>query len=459
MTMENLSEILEKEFIAPSLTFVFKNYEGPSRHLLVSNISGAAVMVDNETLGLIESFREPKSPAQLGISSEDTLAKISKYYEACILIDADRDPYEMLSYRIERLRNRPELDIIPVVTTACNLACPYCFQPKGGKSFWDQTMVEKAVEYTLGRIENEEMTQLYVSLYGGEPLLNFEACSQFMEAVWNGSGNIRKMASLVTNGTLITEDILEELKKYNMNFVQITIDGSKEINDKRRVFKNGEGTYDLLMDKIEMTAGYLPLQIRVNVDRENISSLSKFIDDLLERGLGGRNIRFDLARVMANTSPNCWYESHCIPVEEFDKDMFPYFLRLKKEGFKILINWKNLPRYMFCAAYSGKHVAIDPDGNLYNCLEGIGLDRYITGNLFNDPIYNENYREWVEFSVLSFSKCRECSVVGFCGGGCGAEAMKKHDSLRVEPACVENKFSYIGGVVLPPEYRRLIEGV
>ncbi len=457
--METSLDILEREFVAPSLTFIFKAYEGPNRHLVISNISGAAVIVDDESVNLIESFRERRSPSQLGIVSEDTLSTIGKFVESCILIDAGKDPYEMLHYRVERLRTRPELDIIPVVTTACNLGCRYCFQPKGMKSYWDRKMVEKAVEYTLSRIANEKITQLYVSLYGGEPLLNFDACSQFMSEVWEGSGNIKKMTSLVTNGTLITDKILDELRKYNMNFVQITVDGSKEVHDKRRCFKNGEGTYDILMEKIEMTARKLPLQIRVNVDKENLTSLSKFIDDLIDRGLGGRGIRIDLARVMANTSPNCWYESSCIPVDEYDRSMFPYFLRLKNAGFKILIGWKNLPRYIYCAAYSGKHIAIDPEGNLYNCLEGIGLERYITGNLFRDPIYNEHYREWVEFSVLNFKKCRECPVIGFCGGGCGAEAMKIHDMLTVEPACVENKFSYVGGAILPPEYRRLIEGV
>lgn len=452
--MEKLSEPLDKELVLPSLTFIFRNYEGPNRHLIVSNISGAVVIVDNETAAFLESFREPRIPSQSGYV-EEFLAKVPRFHESCILIDADRDPHAMLADRVERLRSRPELDIIPVVTTACNLACPYCFEPKGGKGYWDKAMVERAAAYTLDRIEKEGITKLYVSLYGGEPLLNFNACASFLEKVWDETGNLKRMMSLITNGTLITEDMVDVLASFDVNFIQITVDGPRETHDKRRPLKNGEGTYDILMQKVEMVSEKLPVQVRVNVDRENISGLSVFIDDLIQRGLGGRNIRVDLARVMANTSPNCWYESSCIPVEEFDRDMLPYLLRLKNAGFKILLNWKNLPRYLFCAAYSGKHIAIDPDGNLYCCLEGIGLDRYIVGNLFRDPVYNDHFGEWTGFSMLNFEKCRTCPVVGFCGGGCGAEAMKAHNSLGVDPACVEVKFSYTGGAVLPPEYRRL----
>ncbi len=46
-------------------------------------------------------------------------------------------------------------------------------------------------------------------------------------------------SSLITNGTLLTEGIFNELMRYNLQSIQVTIDGPPEIHNKRRPMKGG----------------------------------------------------------------------------------------------------------------------------------------------------------------------------------------------------------------------------
>lgn len=50
---------------------------------------------------------------------------------------------------------------------------------------------------------------------------------------------------IVTNGTIINDDILRILSVYNIA-VTISCDGPREINDKLRVNKNHEGVYCII---------------------------------------------------------------------------------------------------------------------------------------------------------------------------------------------------------------------
>lgn len=56
--------------------------------------------------------------------------------------------------------------------------------------------------------------------------------------------------SLVTNGSLLTEEIVSGLLNYNCKFVQITLDGPEYIHNCRRVAKDGSGTFQKVLHGI-----------------------------------------------------------------------------------------------------------------------------------------------------------------------------------------------------------------
>ena len=67
--------------------------------------------------------------------------------------------------------------------------------------------------------------------------------------------NIDICISIQTNSTLINEDWCELIDKYKIRF-GISFDGTKEENDKNRVYPNGKGTYDDIIKSIKFCQNY-----------------------------------------------------------------------------------------------------------------------------------------------------------------------------------------------------------
>ena len=54
--------------------------------------------------------------------------------------------------------------------------------------------------------------------------------------------------TLTTNGVLLNDDVMEFANKEMANVV-LSVDGRKEVHDRMRPFRNGQGSYDLIMPK------------------------------------------------------------------------------------------------------------------------------------------------------------------------------------------------------------------
>jgi uncharacterized protein len=79
--------------------------------------------------------------------------------------------------------------------------------------------------------------------------------------------------NITTNGTLLTSEMVQFFQDHEVNLM-ISLDGPKEINDKNRVFANGKGTFDTVVNQIEMIKQIAPdyankLQISMVMDPEN----------------------------------------------------------------------------------------------------------------------------------------------------------------------------------------------
>lgn len=87
------------------------------------------------------------------------------------------------------------------------------------------------------------------------------------------NNNISFHSSVITNGTLLTEDIVCQLEKYNCIHMQLTLDGMKALNDNRRPYKTGAGSFDDIISAIQLLLKHKTVRctIRINVDKTNIA--------------------------------------------------------------------------------------------------------------------------------------------------------------------------------------------
>lgn len=133
------------------------------------------------------------------------------------------------------------------VTERCNLRCSYCIY--GGKYEGRRTHSERDMSFETARTALDKFLQnitgkVYISFFGGEPLLNFKLIKSIVEYAENFyKKNITW--TMTTNGTLLTSSICDFLYKKNF-IVTFSLDGPKEVHDRYRKLINGKGSFDIL---------------------------------------------------------------------------------------------------------------------------------------------------------------------------------------------------------------------
>lgn len=69
---------------------------------------------------------------------------------------------------------------------------------------------------------------------------------------------------MTINGTLLTDEIIKFMKDNEVSLL-ISMDGPKEIHDKNRVFSNGMGSFDKIMNNINKIKVKFPEYVEKNV--------------------------------------------------------------------------------------------------------------------------------------------------------------------------------------------------
>jgi len=117
----------------------------------------------------------------------------------------------------------------------CNLKCLHCYQE-------NHKPIQLKYEQLLDIYnQNKELLKKlnmkgHINITGGEPLCN-PHLFKILELIKQDEDNIS--FSILTNGTLITEDIAKKIKSYNPYYVQVSLEGGQKTND----YIRGKGTY------------------------------------------------------------------------------------------------------------------------------------------------------------------------------------------------------------------------
>ena len=132
----------------------------------------------------------------------------------------------------------------------CNLACRYCFAEEGEyhgrRALMSYEVGKKALDFLIANSGNRR--NLEVDFFGGEPLLNWDVVKRLVEygRSQEEAYNKKFRFTLTTNGVLLNDEVMEFCNR-EMGNVVLSLDGRKEINDKMRPFRGGQGSYDLIV--------------------------------------------------------------------------------------------------------------------------------------------------------------------------------------------------------------------
>jgi len=324
------------------------------------------------------------------------------------------------------------------VTHRCNLRCTYCYGdsevfPSGiGPGHWgpDSTMSLRTARRVVDFLVREGSPEVYISFFGGEPLLNFPAVREIAAYARRAASRYGTKLSvgLFTNGTLINEEVAAFIGDYGGG-VTISVDGPPEAHDKNRPDAEGRGSWQRVMDNvallqtrlhhpaIEFRGSYTKQQIRdgislldyVQVTREHGAS-TVWAVPIVQVGCKDALTEEDIPHLRRE------YERAArFMVEEFERTgTLPLFRniadRLRKTRFV-----SERPEFNECGAARG-FVCPAPDGSIYGCHQLTGMDEWRMGHVFGD-FSREKTREVCESARVS-ETCPDCGLRYFCGLGC-----------------------------------------
>ena len=309
------------------------------------------------------------------------------------------------------------IDFTIATTMNCNFACPYCYEEGVRYNTMTKKIADKTIRFILEQTTSN--TPLSIYWYGGEPLLDMKTLTYITKELQKNKDKFASYsASIVTNGYLLTEKVAKQLKKLNIENVQITLDGPAYIHNKRRYLKaSKKPTFETILNNIKQCCEILNISLRVNVDKSNMECVDELFQTLCEKGLKDK-VSFYISPVSDfSENPN----KQCFSNQEFSKEQVDFYLRMIEKGNKIV----SVPHanYGVCSAISPFSFLVDPLGDLYKCWNDVSRKDLCVGNVETGVQYNEVLSKHLNYEPIKEKKCFKCSILPLCLGGCPNENM------------------------------------
>ena len=368
---------------------------------------------------------------------EDALSDVIELTEGGQLFV--KDTYECM---IEEVKKRKTVvkALCLHIAHDCNLACKYCFAEEGEyhgrRALMSYEVGKKALDFLIKNSGNRR--NLEVDFFGGEPLMNWQVVKDLVaygreqEKIHNKHFRF----TITTNGVLLNDEIQEFVNK-EMDNVVLSLDGRKEINDQMRPFRNGKGSYDLIVPKFQKLAesrNQEKYYIRGTFTRNNLD----FSNDIMHfADLGFKQMSIE--PVVGDESDPYAIREEDIPkiMEEYDK-LAKMMIEREKEGkgfnfFHFMIDLNGGPcvakRLSGCGSGT-EYLAVTPWGDLYPCHQFVGQDDFLMGNVDDGIVKPEIADDFRSCNVYSKDKCRNCFAKFYCSGGCMANSYNFHGTIH-----------------------------
>lgn len=369
------------------------------------------------------------------------------------IIDDDVDEVK----RIQFFRNYEKyktdglaLTIAP--TLECNFKCVYCYEtPKKG------FMSENVQNSLLKMIENkvsEGIKELSITWYGGEPMMAKKIVYSLSERILSicEPKNVLFNAFIITNASLMTEEDIQKLKNYHVTGAQITIDGPPDVHNARRINKSGKSSFDTLINNVNglLNAG-IGVIVRINIDKNNISSTEELLDILQDRISKFQELKIDFGQVAPFTEACKSIEGNCFDNEQYADILLPMYEKVLQRGFTMnkMAVYPKLRLNYCCTDYLTSYV-IDFEGNIYKCWNDVGNVKNRCGHVDDEKNeFSNGNIKWVSHNPLYYEKCASCNILPICMGGCPYKVIEKGQ----EPVCDSIKYNL--ELVLQYYYQKL----
>jgi uncharacterized protein len=182
-----------------------------------------------------------------------------------------------------------------VLTKGCNCNCRYCQVSSLPFDGSEIHMTKRTAKKVVDMIFATPSKNIKIEFQGGEPLLNWSVLKYIVNYVLILNKLYKKNLEFVVCSNLvwINDNIIKFFKARDVK-ISTSLDGPKDVHDKNRPCRNGQSSYDLLMENLEKVNKALgkdfcsPL---VTLTKESLPRLKEIIDLYKELGYNGIFLR------------------------------------------------------------------------------------------------------------------------------------------------------------------------
>lgn len=323
------------------------------------------------------------------------------------------------------------------VTKRCNLNCMFCYNvwkcrhdyPKGEGT--TQTL-RKIIERLY-----EDARPKFITVSGGEPLLR----NDLLEIV-KDVDSFGMRWNLLTNGTLLTEQLTKEFVDSGVSLFEVLLLSSKpENHNKLTRVKSFEKTIDGILN-IKRNGGKFVISfVATKINIEAVKSVAEFAIVLGAEGLmfnrfnpGGEGLKY--------------IEELMPKVEEIKSALIILDDIASKYGIRVssnipippcIIDMKAYPhvRYGFCPNGGDKsYYTVDELGNIRIC----NHSPTVIGNILHDSFSTVRQSNFIErFTQSTPAVCKTCAFLKECNCCCKASAEAYYSSIEaLDPFVARN---------------------
>jgi len=425
------------------LQFVpYKNHR-----LYFHSLRGNLFLLEKEYFETLDSFTTSRAQGP-----KDNQEIINDLKNAAYLIEDATDERDFTKKRnIEWMNRLPSgehfylLDL--TVSEACNLGCAHCLhkcsvslsESHGKKKFMDWETAKQSIDFFYKNAKKNGLKEekLWVHFGSAEPLLNWEIIARSILYLNGLSEKIR--IAINTNITLVDKEIAQFLKDYNVE-VSTSLDGPINGNDAIRIYPDGRGTFNKIIEKLELfeSIGYPLDGFSITINDLNFDYIDdSFIEWAKQKNFKGIATDIDLIN-MKNAARS---------IDECVEKLISLRKSCLSRGIENFGSWTTSYQHLvngsedgmptFCRAVKGNNISVSPDGNFFIC----GHTTTQLGSLRE----KENVFDKIGAYALLVSQrltgndpmCTECILEGVCAGQCQItrEVSRKTGNGREEYLC------------------------
>lgn len=385
-----------------------------------------------------KKYQEIKNQIENNKNDEFNKSSIAKtLLSKMIIVSEDFDEINLLNKIREKIFNGVNIRVMVLqMTDFCNLKCKYCFieggQPKG---YQRQTMNTKVARAAINKffdiVEHDKTMNKKPTIvfYGGEPLSNWDVIKYSLAYIKKKEKEKGFFIDrvVITNGTLITEEIAKCLKKNNV-LVSVSMDGLKEIHDANRIDYNNHGSFDKAVEGLkilqnnDVESAISCVMAKNGV--ENCDNNVKFlIEDLGIKGLGFNHVSIIPGLNFYDKKYEEDFADAIIKVQELIQKKYPEVYE-RRMGHKVNSYLDKRLIKSDCTG-CGEQISVSPNGQIGICQGYMGTRKTFNHTVFEKDFFPSNdpiFIEWSNRSPLNMEVCLKCSALATCGGGCPRNA-------------------------------------